>query len=318
MRQLACTIALAVSVVASGDHCAWSQSAAIKIVVPYSAGGVADTLARLLAEQIGRTQGPMLIVENRPGGSTVIGTEAVARSAPDGNTALLTTSAFVVTPHLRKVNYDALADFEPICLLTRTPLLIAVNSVSPYLTLADLISAARAKPGDVTLASTPGGISPIAVEMLMRAAGVKMTFVPYPSDAPAVNALLGGHVTSVFYSYPAVAAQVNAGKLRVLATASRARIKPLPDVPTIAESGYKDIEVVSWYALFAPAKTPKERLAQLTGRFTAALQAPEIKSRLADLDHELVGICGSDFAAQVRKEYDRYGRVIREANIKAE
>jgi tripartite-type tricarboxylate transporter receptor subunit TctC len=237
----------------------------------------------------------------------VIGTEAVAPSAPDGNTALLTTSAFVVTPHLRKVNYDALADFEPICLLTRTPLLIAVNSVSPYLTLADLISAARAKPGDVTLASTPGGISPIAVEMLTRAAGVKMTFVPYPSDAPAVNALLGGHVTSVFYSYPAVAAQVNAGKLRVLAT-----------VPTIAESGYKDIEVVSWYALFAPAKTPKERLAQLTGRFTAALQAPEIKSRLADLDHERVGICGSDFAAQVRKEYDRYGRVIREANIKAE
>jgi tripartite-type tricarboxylate transporter receptor subunit TctC len=158
----------------------------------------------------------------------------------------------------------------------------------------------------------------IAFEVLTRAARVNMTFVPYAGDAPAVNALLGGHVTSVFYTYPAVAAQVNAGKLRVLATASRARIKPLPDVPTIAESGYKNIEIDLWYGLFAPAKTPKERLAQLTGRFTAALQPPEIKSKLADLDHEPVGMCGSDFGALVRKEYDEYGRVVREVNIKAE
>jgi tripartite-type tricarboxylate transporter receptor subunit TctC len=318
MRKLACTIALAVSVVASAGHCAWSQSAAIiKVVVPYPAGGVADTLARLLAEQIGRTQGPMLIVENRPGGNTVIGTEAVARVAPDGNTALLTTNALVVNPQVRKVNYDALADFEPICLLTRVPMVIAVNSASPYLTLADLINAARTKPGDVTLASNPGTLLQIAFEMLTHAAGVNMTFVPYQGDAPAINALLGGHVTSVFYAYPAVVAQVNAGKLRVLAVASRTRIEPLPGVPTIAESGYKDIEVDIWFGLFAPAKTPKERLAQLIGRFTAALQAPEIKSRLADLDHEPVGVCGSDFAAVVRKEYDKYGRVIREANINA-
>ncbi len=317
MRKLACTVALAVSVVASASQSAWPQSAAtIKIVVPYPAGGVGDTLARLLAEQIGQTQGPMLIVENR--GNTVIGTEAAARAAPDGNTALLTTNTLVVNPQMRKVNYDALADFEPICLLTRMPMVIAVNSASPYLTLADLIGAARAKPGDVTLASTPGSIIQIAFEMLTHAAGVNMTFVPYQGDAPAVNALLGGHVTSVFFGYPAVAAQVNAGKLRVLATASRTRIEPLPEVPTIAESGYKDIEADVWFGLFAPAKTPKERLAQLTGRFTAALQAPEIKSRLGDLDHEPVGLCGSDFGAMVRKEYDKYGRVIREANIKAE
>jgi tripartite-type tricarboxylate transporter receptor subunit TctC len=319
MRQLAWTIALAVSVVASAGQYAWPQSAAtIKIVVPYPAGGVGDTLARLLAEQIGRTQGRVLIVENRPGANGLIGTEAAARAAPDGNTALLTTNSLLMNPHMRKVNYDALVDFQPICRLTRTPTVIAVNSASPYHTVADLIGAARAKPGDVTLASNPGGLSQIAFEMLTRAAGVNITFVPYAGDAPAVNALLGGHVTSVLYSYPAVAAQVNAGKLRVVATASRTRIEPLPEVPTIAESGYKDIEVDAWFGLFAPAKTPKERLAQLTGQFTAALQSPEIKSKLGDLDHVLVGMCGSDFGALVRKEFDEYGRVIRAANIKAE
>ena len=319
MRKLAYTIALAVGVVASAGQYAWPQSATtIKIVVPYPAGGVADTLARLLAEQIGRTQGPMLIVENRPGGNTVIGTEAVARAAPDGNTALLTSSVFVVNPQVRKVNYDALADFEPICLLTRTPTVIAVNSASPYLTLADLISAARAKPGDVTLAGNAGSIIQVAFEMLMRSSGVNMTFVPYPGDAPAVNALLGGHVTSVFYTYPAVAAQVNAGKLRALATASRARIEPLPEVPTIAESGYKDIEIDVWYGLFAPAKTPKERLAQIAGWFTAALQVPDLKAKLLVQGFYPVGMCGADFGVFLRKQHDEYGRIIREANIKAE
>jgi len=319
MRKLACTIALAVNLVAPAGHVAWSQSAAtIKVVVPYSAGGAADTLARLLAEQIRRTQGPMLIVENRPGANGVIGTEAVAHAAPNGNTVLLIPNAFLVNPHMRKVNYDALADFEPICYLTRTPAVIAVNSASPLLTLADLIGAARAKPSDVTLAGAPGGVLQIAFVMLTRAAGVKMVLVPYPGDAPAVNALLGGHVTSLLYPYPAVAAQVNAGTVRVLATASRARIDPLPDVPTIAESGYKDFEVDIWYGLMAPARTPKETLVQIAGWFAAALQAPEIKVKLAVLEHDPVGKCGADFGALIRKEYDEYGRVIREANIKAE
>jgi len=217
------------------------------------------------------------------------------------------------------VNYDALADFEPVCYLTRTPTVVAVNSASPYLTLADLIGAARTKPSEVTLASSVGGVLQIGFVMLTRAAGVNMTLVPYLGDAPAVNALLGRHVISVLYPYSgAVAAQVAAGRLRVLATASRTRIKPLPDVPTIAEAGYKDFEVDIWFGLMAPARTPKEKLAQIAGWFTAALQAPEIKSRLVDLDHDPVGLCGAEFRALVHKQFDDYGRVIRDANIKAE
>jgi tripartite-type tricarboxylate transporter receptor subunit TctC len=244
--------------------------------------------------------------------------EAVARTVPDGNTILLTSTTFATNPHLRKVNYDALTSFEPICYLTRIQSVIAVNSASPYRTLADLINAARAKPGDVTLASTRGGIGQIAFEMLKRAAGADMTFVPYPSDAPAVNALLGEHVTSVLYTYAAVSAQVSAGKLRVLAVPSQERLKALPDVPTVAESGYKDIDADTWLGLFAPARTPKERLAQLAGWFSAAVQSAEIKPRLDVLGHDPAGLCGADFGGFLRKKYEEYGRIIREANIKAE
>ena len=320
MRKLGCAIALSFSLVTSAGYGAWSQPAGtVKVVVPFAPGGVADTLARLLAEQIVRAQGATLIVENRPGANGVIGTEAVAHAAPNGSTVLLIPNAFLVNPQLRKVNYDALADFEPVCYLTRTPTVVAVNSASPYLTLADLIGAARTKPSEVTLASSVGGVLQIGFVMLTRAAGVNMTLVPYLGDAPAVNALLGRHVISVLYPYSgAVAAQVAAGRLRVLATASRTRIKPLPDVPTIAEAGYKDFEVDIWFGLMAPARTPKEKLAQIAGWFTAALQAPEIKSRLVDLDHDPVGLCGAEFRALVHKQFDDYGRVIRDANIKAE
>src|SRR6516165_9602525 len=157
-------------------HSAWSQtSRTIKVVVPFAAGGVADTLARLLVDQIGRAHGPAMVIEDRPGAGAVIGTEAVARAIPDGNTILLTSTTFATNPQLRKVNYDALTSFEPICYLTRIQSVVAVNSASPYRTLPDLINAARTNPGEVTLASTQGGIGQIGFEMLKHAANVNMT-----------------------------------------------------------------------------------------------------------------------------------------------
>jgi tripartite-type tricarboxylate transporter receptor subunit TctC len=259
-----------------------------------------------------------MVIEDRPGAGAVIGTEAAARAIPDGNTILLTSTTFATNPLLRKVNYDALTSFEPICYLTRIQSVVAVNSASPYRTLADLINAARTNPGGLTLASTQGSIAQIAFEMLKRATNVNMTFVPYPSDAPAVNALLGEHLTSVLYTYAAVAAQAKAGKVRVLAIASQERIKALPDVPTVAESGYKDVDADTWFGLFAPARTPKERLAQLANLFRTAVQSPEIQPRLDVLGHDPVGMCGADFSAFIRKKYEEYSRTIRELNIKLE
>jgi tripartite-type tricarboxylate transporter receptor subunit TctC len=181
------------------------------------------------------------------------------------------------------------------------------------------MSAARAKPGELTFASVgPATAQHIGFERLRRAANVDMTYVPYSGGAPAINTLLGGHVTAVFAEYAPLAEHIKAGTLRALATSSRARIAPLPDLPTVAESGYSDYEVDLWWSLFAPAKTPKETVAQLADWFRASMQAPEVKAKLIAQGFTPVGMCGADFSALLRKQYDDYGRVIRAANIKGD
>jgi tripartite-type tricarboxylate transporter receptor subunit TctC len=303
----------------TGEGARSQTASTLKIIVPNPAGGVADVVARLLADQISRTQGPTTLIENRPGAGTVVGTEAASRASPDGNTLMVSANPFLINPLLRKLNYDPLTSFEPICSLARTPTVIVVNAASPYRTLADLLNAARARPGDLTVAGLgPGSATQIAFEMLKREAKIDMTFVSYPGASPAVNALLGGHVTSMFGNYTDAAEQLKAGKLHALATAARTRIETLPEVPTVAESGYSDYAVDIWFGVFAPAKTPKETLSRLAGWFTAALQVPEIKAKLGLQGLFPVGICGTDFGSFLRKQFDDYGRVIREANIKPE
>ena len=164
----------------------------------------------------------------------------------------------------------------------------------------------------------PASSYQVGFEMLRRMADINMTFVPYPGSAPAISAVLGEHVTAVFTDYASMAEQLKAGKLRALATGSRTRIEPLPDLPTIAESGYGEFELNVWFGVLAPAKTPKETIAQLTGWLTAALQTPEIKGQLALQGFYPAAMCGADFAAMLRKQYDDFGRVIRAAGIKAE
>ena len=223
--------------------------------------------------------------------------------------------------HLRKVNFDPLSSFDWLCYLVSSPGVIVVNSTSPYRTLSELIDGARARPGEVTLASVgPGTAQHIGFEMLRRAANINMAYVPYAGGAPAINALLGGHVISVFAEYAPLAGHIKAGTLRALATAttSRTRIEPLPDLPTVAESGYPDYEVDLWWGLFAPAKAPKEALKQLAKWFTEALRAPEVKAKLDAQGFAAVGMCGAHFGALPRRQFDHYGRVIREANITPE
>jgi tripartite-type tricarboxylate transporter receptor subunit TctC len=308
------------AVIVLTTHGLWAQTTrTIKIIVPFAAGGAADVLTRLLAEQIGRVQKVGTVVENRPGAGTVTATEAVSRAVPDGNTLLINGNSFVINHHLRKLNYNPLTSFEPVCQLANSPQLIVVNDSSPYRTLADLFNAARAKPSDLTMASVgPATTQHIAIAVLSRVASINLTYVPYPGDGPAINALLGGHVTSAFVNFSSVAEQVSTGKLRALAIASRTRIDLLPNVPTVAELGYKDYEAEAWFGLVAPARTPTETISQLASWLTAAMQSPQVRPKLEALRLSPIGICGADYGAYVRKQYDAYGHAIREANIKAE
>jgi tripartite-type tricarboxylate transporter receptor subunit TctC len=314
--SIALTVISAALVTLMG-HEAATQARTIKIVVPFPAGGPTDTLARLLSDQISRAQRATMAVENRPGASSVIGTEAASRAAPDGNTLLINSPAFLINPHIQKLDYDPLTSFETICYLVNSPTVIAVSGSSSFRTLVDLLGAASAKPGELTLASIgPGSTTQIAFEMLKRAAKVDMTFVPYPGMAPAASALLGDQVSSAWLDYAQAGEQIKAGKLRALAKG--AIIEALPDVPTVAELGYKDIDADPWFGVLAPAKTPKETVSQLAGWFTTALQDPAVRAKLGALGFDPVVMCGADFGTFMHKQYDQYGRVIREANIKAE
>jgi len=259
-----------------------------------------------------------MVIENRPGAGGVIATEAVARAAPDGNTLLIADSNSLIMPHVRKLNYDPRSSFEPICQLVSSPQILVVNSASPYHTLADLLDAARAKPGELTLASIgPASLPRIGFEQLRRAAKIDMMFVTYPGSGPTVNALLGAHVTSAFTSYAAASEQIKGGKLRALATTTASRIETFPDVPTVAES-YPGYVADLWDGVVAPAKAPKETIAEITGWLTSALQDPETRQKLVAQGLFPAVTCGGDFGALVRKQYDEYGRILRETEIKAD
>jgi len=297
---------------------AGAQTATIRIVVPLPAGGGVDVVARQLAEQIGQTQGVTFIIENRPGAGTMIGTEAVARANPDGNTLLVVPNSFLVAPQLHKANYDAIGSFEPICSLVTTPTVLAVNKSSPYRTFGDLLAAVHAEPSKLTVGSGSGAALQLNFEMLQQATHIRTTFVGYSGTVPAVIAALGGHIDAVFSDFPTAWPQIKSGALRALATGARTRLEWLPDVPTIDESGYKGYEAEIWYGLFAPARTPPEVTARLAGWFAAAVQDAGIKTKLAVQGLRPVGLCGDQFRAQVRRQYDEFGRVIRETGIKAE
>jgi tripartite-type tricarboxylate transporter receptor subunit TctC len=185
--------------------------------------------------------------------------------------------------------------------------------------LSDLVAAARARPGELSLASTgPATTQHIGFEQFKRMAKVDITYIPYPGGPPAVNALLGAHITAMLANYSDVADHLKAGKLRALAVASRGRIAPLPEVPTVAESGYEGYDLNVWVGVLAPAKTPNDKTSQLAGWFTAAMKAPEVEQKLVTLGYYPVGLCGADFSAHIRKQFEEYGRVIRDANIKVE
>jgi tripartite-type tricarboxylate transporter receptor subunit TctC len=299
---------------------AWSQSGrTIKLIVPVPAGASTDFVARLMADQVSQTHGVTVVIENRAGAGGMIGTEAASRAAPDGNTLLITGNTYLLDAQTRKANYHPVTGFEPICYLAMSPAVLVVNSASPYRTLAELLDAARAKPGELSMASIgPGSTFQMAFAMFTAAAGVKMTFVPYAGSAPAINAVLGQHVTSGFAGYAVVSEQIKGGMLRPLAVATLKRVDPLPDVPTFDESGFKGLEVDNWFGVIAPAGTARETVNELAGWFAAALKVPEVKAKLALQGLYPVGLCGAEFAEFARKRYDEYGEAIRATGLKAQ
>jgi len=320
--KLSSIVALAALAILAGHPAAAQDSLrdkSIRIVVPFPPGGSADSLARIVTQQATQANGQRFVIENRPGAGTIIGTEAVARSAPDGTTLLMMSNSFVINAIVRaSLPYDPMA-FEPVCFLVDSPQVLAVNEASPYRTLKDLVEAARARPGELSYAAVgPATTQHIAGEIFKQAADINLTYVPYPGGAPAVTAAVGGHVPVVLANYNEVMEQLRAGTLRPLAVASRQRIKPLPDVPTFVEAGYKDYETSAFFGLVAPAKTPPGTLDQLGSMLVSALQAPDVTAKLVTQGLDVVGKCGDDFRAHIRRQHEKYSRAIRDGNIKAE
>ena len=293
----------------AADQSARAQIArTIRIVVPYAPGGAADIVARLMADQAGRTGGVTMVVENRPGAGGAVGTETVARATPDGTTLLVVSTPFLIDPLLRKLNYDPLHSFAPICNLVSAPTLIVVNSVSPYRTLAELLDDARARPGQITMASIgPASSFQLGFEMLKRAAKVDMTFVPYPGNAPALSAVLGQQVTSMFATLPNVSEYLKAGKLRALAVGNRTRAEPLPDVPTVAESGYPGYSAVGWGAIFVPNGTPQGVIDKLNATIARIITLPEVKKRFEEQGTEAAASTQAEMAKMLRDDYAQFG-----------
>jgi tripartite-type tricarboxylate transporter receptor subunit TctC len=304
--------------VAPGVHPAWAQAArTIRIIISVPPGGSIDLLARIVADHLASTHGQSIIVESRPGAGGIIAAEAVARAAPDGNTLLINVNGMIISAILRKVNYDPLASFEPICNLVSTPQLIVVNSNSPYRTLAELVDAARAKPSELSIASVgPNTTQHIGIERFKQLSRADLTYVPYPGGAGAVNAIIGAHVSAAVLNWSEIGEQVITGKARALATMAPQRIEPLPELPTVAESGYPDFETDVWFGLVAPAKTPKETVAQLIDWFGTALAAPEVRAKLTAQALYPRAECGAAFAAHLRRQSDLYNQLIRELGIK--
>jgi tripartite-type tricarboxylate transporter receptor subunit TctC len=268
---------------------------------------------------IQRHQGVSVVIENRAGAGTVIGTELVARAVPDGNTILMAAGSFTVNPHIKKLSYDPLTSFEPVCYLVRSPHVLVVPANSPYKTLPQLLAAAKAKPDEIMFAANgPATSQHIEFEMLQKAAKVKMTFVPFTGDAPTLNAALGDQVSVAILDYVTVAEYIKIGKLHAIAVGSQQRIDKLPDTPSMGELGFTDFDWAGTFGILAPAKTPKDKTDELIRWFSASLQAPEVLAKLDNLGLYAMNQCGPEYAAFLRKAYDQNGRVIMESNIKAE
>ncbi|MGV3653469.1 MAG: Bug family tripartite tricarboxylate transporter substrate binding protein [Noviherbaspirillum sp.] len=291
----------------------------IRLVVPYSPGGGADNAARILAPQLSKQLGQQVIIENRTGASGTIGASAVAKSDPDGYTVLYDASSFSINPGLRKLPFDAKNDLVPVSLAVTVPNIMVVPPDAPFKTVGDFIDYARKNPGKLTYASYgPGSAAHLIGELLKNQAKIDLVHVPYRGGAPALVDVMGGQVASYFSNAASGMNYVKSGKLRALAVTSSKRMADLPDVPTLAESGLKDFEVLEWNGFFVPKGTPKEIVARLEKEIKAALNDPETRTKLKGLGLDPVGSSSESFTKFVNSEMARWAELIKTNKITAD
>jgi tripartite-type tricarboxylate transporter receptor subunit TctC len=291
----------------------------VRIVVPLSPGGFADTPARMITPRLSAAFGRQFVVENRPGAGGTIGANEVAKAAPDGHTLLLTATPHVISAHLYgALPYDSLRDFTPVSLIGSGPYALVINPQKlPVASVAELVAAAKARPGQIDFASSGNGSAQHLVGALFGTmAGVQLNHVPYKGSGPAMQDLIGGQVAVSFAGIPNVLSPVRGGKLRILAVTGARRWAELPEVPTLAEAGVPGYEATLWLGLVGPAALPAEIVQRLHAETAKALQDPELQQQFRNAGVEAAAMAPREFDAFIRAEHDKWGRVVRETGAK--
>jgi tripartite-type tricarboxylate transporter receptor subunit TctC len=292
----------------------------VRFIVPYPPGGGTDVIARIVQPRLSEALGQTIVIENRGGAGGAVGTEAAAKAVPDGYTFLFTLSSHTINPLLYKLSYDVERDFAPVTLIVSVPQLVAANPAAPLKSMQDVVALAKSHPGKLHYASVGAGTpSHIAGELLKLKAGIDIIHVPYKGGGPAVADTLGGQVWLLFVTMPAAIGQVRAGKLRALAVTTQKRNPGAPEIPTVAEAlNIPDFDVDSWYALFAPAKTPPAIIARMQREMARVIQLPDVKQKLLEQGGDTVGSSPEALERVVKAELKKWTELIRDAKIKLE
>ncbi|MBI5719962.1 MAG: tripartite tricarboxylate transporter substrate binding protein [Burkholderiales bacterium] len=320
-RATAIALALAAASLCGGAFAQAWPGKPIRIVVPFPPGGGTDTIARETSLKVAAATGWTFVIDNKPGAGGNLGVDAVAKSPADGYTLVLgQTSNLAINPTLyAKMPYDSQKDLAPIVLLANAPLVMVTGVGTPLKTLGDAVNAAKAKPGTLNFASPGNGtVAHLTSVMFQKAAGVQTQHIPYKGAAQALTDVISGTVELYMSSVPTLIGQIRNNKLRPLAVTSARRVDDLPNVPTINESGYSGFDAVTWFGLLAPAGTPKDVVARLNAEFNKALQSPELRKRLGDEGADAAGGTPEQFAALIKGDISRWGKIVKESGARVD